>query len=120
MKIGDRVTWTSRGRAVTTKQGVIVRVIKAGEWAGQKGLGIIPTPYKYQYRGELRDHESYLVIAFGKHGPYLYWPRVSNLRIQPEPPECSLSEGRTVDKVDSAQQERERALRHPLFPQLNL
>lgn len=119
MKIGDRVSWRSRGRAWTTKQGVIVKVLKPGEWAGHEEMNIVPKPYKYQYRGEPRGHESYLVIAFGKWGPYLYWPKVSNLHIQPEQPVCSLSEGQTAGKVDSVPEEQGRALRHPLFPHLN-
>lgn len=76
MNIGDTVSWTSQAAGTTKrKTGKIVAVVPAGKDPAlyvPKGLLI------NAWRGDERDHESYLVRVGNKK--LLYWPRVSQLK----------------------------------------
>jgi len=72
-KKGDKVRWTSQSCSyTTTKEGIIIAVVPAGE----RG-----TEYGYRPNGGIagyaRNHISYVVKVKSK----TYWPRVSQLQL---------------------------------------
>jgi hypothetical protein len=91
-KIGDKVKWSSHaGGNYTTKEGVVVRVVKAGERirkddfeaiACREGAGA----RKWGGSWGARKHISYIVkVSFPGTAktPQLYWPLTSRLMACP-------------------------------------
>ena len=91
MKVDDKVSWESHGpRGYTVKYGVIVQVVPPGELPRETEFIARGLRFMYGYGREAdigtpRKNESYLVEVPGKTAkamPKLYWPRVSQLKLQ--------------------------------------
>jgi len=69
LKVGSKVTWKSQSRGYyTIKEGTIIAVVPAGEWATKYGYKPNGGP-----PGVPRNHETYVVQV----GNRTYWPMVS-------------------------------------------